>query len=133
MPDFDLEELRSAARACPDAGLVVLFGSAARGTAAPWSDADIGVSGVTFWRGLEIGARLGVALRREPHVVDLERASDWLRFLVAREGVLLCEGVVDAWVIFKAEAALRYFDLAPILSLCAEGARRRLARESARG
>lgn len=133
MPDFDLEGLRSTARAFPDARLIVLFGSVARGTAAPWSDADIGVSGATFWGGLEIGSRLAAALRREPHVVDLDRASDWLRFLVAREGILLSEGIPDAWAIYRAEAALGYFDLQPMLSLCSEGARRRLARESARG
>lgn len=132
MTPAEIEDLRSAARVFDDARLVILFGSVARGTAAPWSDADIGVSGVGFWRALEIGARLGAALGRESHVVDLDRASDWLRFLAARDGALLAEGVPDAWATFRAQAALRYFDLAPILELCSEGARRRLEASASR-
>lgn len=123
---LDTERLRRDASAFSDARLVVLFGSVARGDAASWSDADVGVAGVSFWRGLEIGARLGEALGREPHVVDLEAASDGLRYQVAREGLLLHEGEPGAWARFRAEAALRWFDLQPIVALCAEGVRRRL-------
>ncbi len=132
MAPLDRERLCEVARAFPDARLVVLFGSLARGGAAPWSDADVGLAGVSFWRGLEIGARLGAALGRESHVVDLDQASDWLRYEVAREGLLLHECETDAWARFRAEAALRWFDLEPIVARCADGVRRRLMEEPAR-
>jgi predicted nucleotidyltransferase len=123
---LDLERLRAAARGFSEARLVVLFGSVARGEATPLSDADVGVLGLPFWRGLELGAALGRVLGREPHVVELETASDWLRFRVAREGRLLAADEPDAWPRFQAEAALRWFDLEPIVRLCAAGAARTL-------
>ena len=104
----------------------MLFGSVARGQEVPWSDVDIGVVGLDFWPALKLGAAVASELRREPHVVDLERASDWLRFRVANEGVLLWESDPGVWACFRASAALRYFDLQPILLRCADGARRRL-------
>lgn len=130
---LDLPRLQHVARGYPEAQLIVLFGSVARGASRPTSDVDVAVAGLPFWRGLDLGARIGAAIGREPHVVELERASDWLRYLVARDGVLLHEGAPDAWACFQAEAALRYFDLAPIIARCAEGARRALAAGGARG
>lgn len=127
MTEPRIEELHRTAAGFPEARLVVLFGSMARGQAAPWSDADLGVSGLEYWRGLELGAALGAVLEREPHLVDLDTASDWLRYRAALEGVLLWEGEPDAWAKFQAAAMLRYFDLAPIIELCAGGARRALA------
>jgi hypothetical protein len=62
-------------------------------------------------------------------LIELETASTWLRFLVAREGILLHQGEPDAWARFQAEAMLGCFDFQPIHALCAEGARRSL-RES---
>jgi predicted nucleotidyltransferase len=132
-PAIDLEQLRTAASEFPDARLVVLFGSIARGTPASWSDADVGVLGLSFWRGLEVGVRIGGVLGREPHVVDLDAASTWLRFRVAREGILLREAEPAAWASFQADAALQWFDLQPIVELCAEGARRALRREPSVG
>jgi predicted nucleotidyltransferase len=123
---LDPAGLKDVARAFPDAQLVVLFGSLARGQEAAWSDADVGVSGVGFWRGLQIGAAIAAALHREAHVVELEHASEWLRYQVAREGILLHEGQPDAWARFRAAAAIRYFDVQPIIARCAEGARRLL-------
>jgi predicted nucleotidyltransferase len=123
---IDLNPLREVASEFPEARLVVLFGSVARGTAAPWSDADIAVLGLPFWSGLELGGRLAARLGREPHVIELESASTWLRFLVAREGILLYQGEPEAWARFQADAMLRWFDFQPIHALCAEGARRRL-------
>jgi predicted nucleotidyltransferase len=119
--------LRDGARRFSDARLIVVFGSVARERAASWSDVDIGVSGVPFWRGLEIGGEMASLLGREPHVVDLDAASDWLRFNVAREGILLHEREASTWARFQAGAAILYFDLAPIIAECAEGVRRRLA------
>jgi predicted nucleotidyltransferase len=120
-------------RSHPGTTLIVLFGSVARGQARPDSDVDIAVLGPEFWGGLAIGAELGGSLGREPHVVDLATASDLLRFTVAREGLPLFQGTPDAWPRFQAESAVRYFDVAPIIALCAEGARRRLAREAGLG
>jgi predicted nucleotidyltransferase len=123
-----LERLRQVASRYPDALLVVVFGSSARGEAAAWSDLDIGVSGLTGWPALELAAELGEVLDREPHLVDLDQASDWLRYRVAAEGILLREAASGEWARFVARAILCYFDLAPIIALCAEGARRALAR-----
>jgi hypothetical protein len=73
---LDLESLRRVASAAPEARLVVLFGSVARGQAAPWSDADIGIAGLAFWPATSLGAAIAATLHREPYVVDLDRASD---------------------------------------------------------
>jgi predicted nucleotidyltransferase len=129
----DRERLGTIAAGYPLARVVVLFGSVARGTAFPWSDADIGITGLGFWEALELGARMATVLGREPHVVDLEPASDLLRYHVARDGILIREGEPGAWACFRAAAAVRYFDLAPILDICAGGARRRVLREAGRG
>lgn len=128
-----LQTLRELASRASGARLVVLFGSVARADAAPDSDVDIGVSGLGFWEGLRLGHALGEALGREPHVVDLDRATDLLRVRVAREGVLLAEGEADAWARFRADAIVRWLDLAPLVALCAEGARLRVLREGRHG
>ena len=73
---------------------------------------------------------LGRLLAREPHVVDLATASDWLCFEAARGGVPVFEREAGAWARFQAQAAVTYFDLAPMIALCTEGVRRRLAREA---
>lgn len=123
---IDLDALRRIASEFPEAQVVALFGSVARGTAAAWSDADVGILGLQFWSALELGSRLAAELGREPHVVDLERASTRLKYLVAREGILLREAAPGAWAEFQAEAMLGWFDFEPIHALCVEGARRSL-------
>jgi predicted nucleotidyltransferase len=119
---------RSAAET-PGVRLVLLFGSAARGQARTDSDADIGVLGGKFWDQMQLGGELSVGLRREPHVVDLAEVSDWLRFEAARDGILIYESEPGLWSGFKATAMLRFFDLVPIISICADGVRRRLIAE----
>lgn len=128
---LDMAGLARVANRFP-ARLVVIFGSVARGRSFAWSDVDVGVSGCDFWTGLRLGAAIGAALGRQAHVVDLDRSGDHLRFRAAREGLLVRE-VDGAWARFRAEAALRWFDVAPIVVRCAEGARRRLRLEAARG
>ena len=113
--------------------LVVLFGSVARGQPLGDSDLDVGILGASHWDALALGSKLGAVAGREAQVVELEHASDLLRFHVARDGVPLFQAAPDVWPRFQAEAAVRYFDLAPIIALCAEGARQRLLREAAGG
>jgi uncharacterized protein YutE (UPF0331/DUF86 family)/predicted nucleotidyltransferase len=111
----------------PGLRLAVLFGSVARGQALPDSDADIALLGGDFWPALSAGAEIAAQLGREPHVVDLATANDALRFHVARDGILLFEYEALGWARFQAEAALRYFDIVPMIRQCAAGARARLA------
>ena len=132
-PAIDADPLARIARRFPDVRLVVLYGSLARAQALPTSDADIAVLGGTFWGGLSLGAELGAVLGREPHVVELEHASDLLRIEVARDGKLLYERDPDTWMRFRAEALVRWLDLAPLVKRCADGVRERLRREASRG
>ena len=132
-----LADLRAAAaRLCHDVGgvrLVVLFGSVARGHAAPLSDVDIGVLGAGFWPGLEIGSELARLCAREPHVVELDLAPELLRYEIARDGIPLFESEADVWPRFRAEAIVRYLDFKPTLDLCVAGARQHLLSETQNG
>jgi predicted nucleotidyltransferase len=128
-PELAHEMQRLVAR-WPDVRLVVVFGSVATGRARPDSDVDVGVLGGGFWEQLDVGSEIGRLTGHEPQVIDLAAASDWLRFEVARDGLILHEHEPGAWARFRAESAVRYFDLAPIIALCADGVRRRLARDA---
>jgi predicted nucleotidyltransferase len=129
-----LDQLRATAAASVGriAGLrlVVLFGSVAQQRARADSDADIAVLGGDFWQALEAGAALGSILQREPHVVDLATAPTALRFEIARSGILLFEAEPMLFARFQAQAALEYFDFAPLRERCVEGVRARLRREA---
>ncbi|MGH8597697.1 MAG: type VII toxin-antitoxin system MntA family adenylyltransferase antitoxin [Gammaproteobacteria bacterium] len=129
--DFPLAILRAEAsrlgRGSANVRLIVLFGSIARGQASSMSDVDIGVLGAEFWVGLRIGSELARVCGREPHVVELERAPELLRFEIARDGILLFESAPDTWPRFRAEAIIRYLDFKPTLDLCVAGGRRALA------
>ncbi len=117
----------------PGLRLVVLFGSVARGRPLPWSDVDIGVVGAGFWPGLHLGVELARWFGREPHVVELDRAPELLRYEIARDGVPLFEATATTWPQFRAEAIVRYLDFKPTLDLCVAGARRRLLAEARGG
>jgi hypothetical protein len=56
-----------------------------------------------------------------------------LRFEIARDGLPLWQASPEVWPRFQAESAVRYFDLAPVIRRCAEGARRRLEKEARHG
>lgn len=133
MDAIDVPALARIAARHPDVRLVALFGSVARGRALATSDVDLALLGAGFWDGLALAAELGTAFGREPHLVDLATASDMLSFEVARDGVLLYQREPDTWPRFRAESALRWFDVAPIVALCAEGVRKRLLREARGG
>jgi predicted nucleotidyltransferase len=133
-PDFTaVMKHLDGARLCaahPEVRLMVAFGSAVRGQARADSDLDIGVLGGTLWEQLAVGTELGRATHREPHVMDLATASEWLNFQVARDGVLVFEREPSTWIEFKAQAMIRYWDVAPIIALTSLGVRRRRAREA---
>jgi predicted nucleotidyltransferase len=129
----DLAELAEVAGLHPSARLVVLFGSLARGTPFPWSDADIGVLGGTWLEQLKLGAALGRSIGREAHVVDLEHAPEALRQEIARQGLLVREAAAGTWSDYRAQSFVRWFDFAPLRRRCAEGVRRRLREEAHRG
>jgi predicted nucleotidyltransferase len=126
------ERLRQIA-AGTNARLVVLFGSIARGAARVDSDVDIGVSGLSFWEANRLGGAIGAALGREPHVVDLDTATEWLLMELARDGIVVYETAPDTWARFRAGAIVRWLDFAPFMKMCADGARRRLLGEVRRG
>lgn len=119
-----VERLRRLAREgsleIQDLRLVVLFGSVAHGQPRPDSDVDLAVLGGDLWQQLDLGSRLGAALGREPHVVDLASASDTLAYEVARHGIVLFEqSSGQTWPRFQATSATRYFDFQPVRSRCA--------------
>ena len=120
----------AAASSHPEVQLIVLFGSVARGQPRPDSDADIAILGGGLWQMQDVATKVAAALGRDADVVDLGAASELLRFYAARDGVLLYERQQESWARFQADAAVRYFDLAPLRELCAQGVRRRLAREA---
>jgi predicted nucleotidyltransferase len=128
--NIDVRELAHACAGHPGVRLVVLFGSVVTGKARADSDADVAILGGEFWEQLEMGSRLGKLLGREPHVVDLHTASDRLRFEVARGGLLVFESPPGEWTEFKASAMVRYWDLAPIIAICAAGVEKRLRSEA---
>jgi hypothetical protein len=129
-PALDTTALATLAASYPSVELVVVFGSQVTGKARPDSDVDVGILGGGFWDQLAIGTTIGSQLNGEPHVVDLGTAGEWLRFQVARDGVLVYQRTSGAWVGFKARAMIGYWDVAPLIALTAEGVRRRLRREA---
>jgi len=130
---FDVTALARVCAGHAGVRLVALFGSVAREAARADSDVDVAVLGGGFWDQLGLGSDVGGLLGREPHVVDLQTASDWLRFQVARDGVLVYEALPGAWAEFKARAMVLYWDLAPTIALCAAGVKQRFLREARHG
>jgi predicted nucleotidyltransferase len=106
--------LAEALRSWPGVRLAVIFGSAARGSAAPGSDVDVGV---LFEPGQEDATALEVALARATgrrvDLVRLDVAPPLLRFEIACDGRLLLERTPYAWVDFRARAMTDWWDWAP--------------------
>lgn len=119
--------LLEALESWPGVRLAVLFGSAARGDAAPGSDLDVGV---LFDTGRENAAALEVALarttRRRVDLVRLDVAPPLLRFEIARDGRLLLERTPHAWTDFRARAMTDWWDWAPTARLLNQAAVERL-------
>jgi predicted nucleotidyltransferase len=104
-----------------DIAAVYLFGSLARGTAGPSSDADIALLLVNdpprTLDGLllDLEADLAVELGIPTQVVTLNRAPPDLVHRVLRDGILVVERDRSARVGFEVRARNEYFDLKPIL------------------
>src|SRR5204863_7940108 len=120
-------------------GLLVLFGSRARGDARPASDLDLGVERVDG-RGMslrEIGllrdalARLPGIGTTEVDVVDLAAADALLRFEVARQGRLLHEARPGLYRELVGRTLVEHDDIAPFLPLLIAGVGR-IARRAAK-
>jgi predicted nucleotidyltransferase len=114
--------------------LAVLFGSAARGDAAPGSDLDIGVlcdAGHENTAALEVA--LARATSRRVDVVRLDVAPPLLRFEIARDGRLLLERTPHAWSDFRARAMTDWWDWAPTARLIHAAAVERLRAAVAHG
>jgi predicted nucleotidyltransferase len=126
--------LREALASRTGVRLAVLFGSAARGTARPRSDLDIGV---LLERGQErltdVEVVLARATGRRVEVVPLDSAPPLLRFEIARDGRVLLERTPHAWTDFRARAMTDWWDWAPTARLINRAAVERLRATVAHG
>lgn len=129
------EVLRGAAETLAGVNLLVVFGSAARGTDRPRSDVDVGVrlrdDSPAARRAVELA--LGRSLRREVDVVYLDEAPPLLRFQVARDGVLIHQAAPHLWPDFRARAMLDWWDWASTFRMIHDAGLRRLRRQAGGG
>ncbi len=121
-----LDALRRALEAEPDVAYALLFGSSARGTARPDSDADVAVElipgGARDVRALGgLAARLTSAVGRAVDLVLLDEATPALAYRIFRDGRVLVERDHGALVARKAWVMLDYLDFKPIEEQYAAG------------
>ncbi len=98
--------------------LAVLFGSAARGTARPDSDVDIGIvptRTMTLRERLDLGVALERALSCEVDLVILDANSSTLLRLEAAKGRPLLERTPGAFADFVSRALFAHDDVRPHL------------------
>jgi len=121
-----MEDLRRALEAEPDVAYALLFGSSARGTAHPDSDADVAIElvpgaarDVRALGGL--AARLSSGAGRSVDLVLLDEATPSLAYRVFRDGRMILERDRAAFVARKARAILDYLDFKPVEDRCAAG------------
>lgn len=111
-----LRELRGVAAHTEGVSLLVLFGSRARGDAAPGSDWDFGYLAGGSVDPLALMAELSRVVGSDRvDVVDLARTSGLLRYRAARDGLLVYERESGAFDRFRFEAARFWFDAEPVL------------------
>jgi len=128
-----VDALREAIESEPDVVYALLFGSSARGTRGPGSDADVAVElaagAARDARALgRLIARLESATDRQVDLVLLDEASPPLAYRIFRDGHLIVERDHAALVARKARAILDYLDFKPVEDLCAAGVLRAAAR-----
>ena len=107
-------------------GLLVLFGSRARGQEHEQSDLDLGVQRIDG-HGMSLGA-LGLLQAElsewsglESQVVDLARADALLRFEIVSDGRPLHEEAPGTWTHFVARTLIDHDDIAPFIAACVAG------------
>ncbi|MEN9206320.1 MAG: nucleotidyltransferase domain-containing protein [Thermostichales cyanobacterium SZTDM-1c_bins_54] len=101
----------------PQVKLLVLFGSRANGTAHAYSDWDVGYLGpeILSLADLAIYGQVAKALGipgDRLDLVNLQRCSPLLTYVVAREGKLIFEAEPELFVNFQTRAWKRYADAA---------------------
>lgn len=99
-----------------DLSLLVLFGSRARGDAAPGADWDFGFLADDSPDVLAMMAEISRAVGSDRvDLADLRRASALLRFRAARDGVLAYEARAGVFDEFRFAAARFWYDAEPVL------------------
>ncbi len=127
-----LDALRRILEAEPGVAYALLFGSSARGTGRPDSDADVAIE-LTAGAARDVHALGGLAARLESatgrpvDLVLLDEAPAPLAYRIFRDGRLLVERDHGALVARKARAILDYLDFKPVEDLCAAGVLRAAA------
>lgn len=121
-----LDALRRALDAEPDVAYALLFGSSARGTGRPDSDADVAIELIPgaardARRLGGLAARLTAAIGRPVDLVLVDEATPALAYRLFRDGRLIVERAHAALVARKARALLDYLDFKPIEERCAAG------------
>lgn len=121
-----LDALRRILDAESGVAYALLFGSSARGTRRPDSDADIAIElAADAPRDVRVlgrlAARLESAAGRPIDLVLLDEAPAPLAYRVFRDGYLLVERDHGALVARKARVLLDYLDFKPLEDRCAAG------------
>ncbi len=110
------DALVSAARASRGLGLLILFGSRARGDARPGADWDCGYLGDETLDVPALLAALVEALGNDRiDLVNLRTAGGLLRYRAARDGRLVHEASAGLFDRYRLEAARFWCDNAPVL------------------
>ncbi len=111
-----IERLRPLAAGQRGLTLLVLFGSRARGDAAPCADWDFGfLSDGSLDPPMLTAAMAEVVGSERLDLVDLERASGLLRYRAARDGVLVYEARPGLFDQLRFDAARFWYDAEPVL------------------
>jgi predicted nucleotidyltransferase len=113
-----ISKLRQAASELPGLGLLILFGSRARGDASDWSDWDFAYLGeppTVIDRAALSGTLTDVLSTDRVDVVDLQRTTALLRFRAARDGVPVFERSPGLFLRFQEEASLSWCDMEGVL------------------
>lgn len=129
-----VDRVKGVLETMPGVRLAVLFGSTARGRATRESDIDIGV---LMQAGLNVTPSKQVALERAAgrpvSITHLDDAPPLLRFEIGRDGVVLIEREPDAWIRFRTQAMIDWWDWAPTARMMHRVMGQRLREEAGRG